>query len=86
MAFITINTVSEFVCFLGALIFLYKDKDPAWRLMILFLLITCITELAGLYMRIVMYKANLPVYNTFLLVEGSFTGYFFYQLYGHYQH
>lgn len=85
MIFITVNTVTELVCFFGALIFLYNDKDPAWRLMILFLLATCVTELTGVYLRKA-HVSNLQVYNVYLLIECGFTSYFFYHLYKNYKH
>ncbi|MFA6085507.1 hypothetical protein [Mucilaginibacter sp.] len=85
MIFITYNTVSAFLCFLAALIFLVKDKDPAWRLLILFLLASCAAEVLGVYMRRVMHT-NLAVYNIYLLVECGFTSYFYYHLYNNYKH
>jgi hypothetical protein len=85
MIFFTANTVSELVCFLGALIFLYKDKDPVWRLMILFLMATCVTEFTGVYLRN-KHISNLAIYNVYLIIECGFTSYFFYHLYKNYAH
>lgn len=81
MIYITINTAAEFVCFLAALIFLFKDKDLAWKLLIPYLLLTCLVEIAGIYIRRVLVMPNFAVYNVFLLFECSVTSYLFYNLY-----
>lgn len=86
MIFITVNTVSEFVCFLAALIFLHKEKETAWRLFIPFLLLTCCTEIAGIYIREFMLKPNHAIYNLYLLFECAFTSYFFFSLYKAYHY
>jgi len=75
---ITLNTASEFICFLVALIFLYRDKSATWRLFIVYLLLTFAAETTGLVIRKVFLTANLPVYNSFVVVECFFTSYFFY--------
>ncbi|GAA3989029.1 hypothetical protein [Mucilaginibacter dorajii] len=81
MMFITINTGGEFICFLAAFIFLIKDKDTAWRLFIPYLLLTCICEAMGVYMRKVAHIPNYNLYNVFLLLECGITSYTFYSLY-----
>jgi len=81
MMFITINTGCEFICFLAALVFLIKDKDTAWKLLIPYLLLTCLVETTGVYMRKVAHVPNYTLYNTFLLLECGITGYMFYSLY-----
>lgn len=85
MIFITINTVCEFVCFLAALIFLSNDKEPAWKLFKAYLLLTCITEVAGIYMSHVAHISNYQLYNVFLLFECGITSYLFYHLYKPYK-
>lgn len=85
MIYITPNTLSEFVCFGVGLIFLYKDKDPAWKLLVLYLFITCVTEVTGIYIRSRWHVSNTPVYNVFILFECSVTSYFFYHIYKPYQ-
>ncbi|MEO7212577.1 hypothetical protein [Mucilaginibacter sp.] len=77
----TLNTVAELICFLVALIFLYRDKSAAWRLLIVYLLLTFAAETTGLVIRKVFLSPNLPVYNTFVVVECFFTSYFFYTLF-----
>lgn len=85
MIFITVNTLSEFICFLAALIFLAKDKDPAWRLFIPYMLLTYLVETGGVYLRLVAHTPNFQLYNAFLLCEFGFTSYFFYHLYKPYK-
>nr|WP_294943265.1 hypothetical protein [uncultured Mucilaginibacter sp.] len=77
---ITLNTAAEFLCFLAALIFLYRDKSAAWRLFMFYLLLTFCTETTGLVMRKVYGMPNLQLYNIFVLAECSFTSIFFYNL------
>jgi hypothetical protein len=81
MMFITINTGCEFICFLAALIFLIKDKSTAWKLFIPYLLLTCLVEMTGVYLRKVAHVPNYALYNAFLLFECGVTGYAFYSLY-----
>ena len=80
-AYITVNTTAEFICFVVALICLYRDKDPVWRCLILFLLATCLVEIGGIYVRKVLHKPNFMLYNIFLVVECLVESYFFYHLY-----
>jgi hypothetical protein len=84
MTYFTFNTIIELACFLAALVFLIKDKDPAWKLVIPYLLITFLVETIGLYLR---QKGipNLPIYNGFLVVECIFNSFFFFHLYKSYQ-
>ncbi|MBD1393346.1 hypothetical protein [Mucilaginibacter glaciei] len=83
MLYITYNTASAFICFLMALVFLFNDKDAAWRLMILFLLASLATEVLGIFMRHAVHS-NLGVYNIYVVIECGFTSFFFYHLYGNY--
>lgn len=76
--FLTLNTLLEFLCFFVALICLRKDADWLWRDQIWFLLITCITELAGIYVKN-FYRVdgnnghpNGWVYNIYLLFQITF--------------
>jgi hypothetical protein len=79
--YITVNTAAEFICFVVSILCLYKDKDPVWRSFILFLLATCLVEVGGIFMRIVLHKPNFMLYNVFLVIESLFESYFFYHLY-----
>jgi len=80
--YFTASTISELICFIFAAICLLKDTSVVWRCMILYLLITCIAEFAGVYVEIKS-RNNQWVYNIFLLFEGGFTilmfGYIFNQ-------
>lgn len=84
LAYITVNTVAEAVCFMVSLVCLYRDKEPAWWLFIPFLLATVLVEIGGIYIRTVMLRPNYAIYNVFLLVECLVQNYFFYYLYRKY--
>ncbi|MBB5395750.1 hypothetical protein [Mucilaginibacter sp. AK015] len=86
MIFVTINTASEFLCFLAAVIFLYREKTLAWKLFIPFLLLTCSVEVAGIYIREFAGVSNYQIYNVYLLFECGFTSYFFFHLYKAYNY
>ncbi|MFA6248808.1 MAG: hypothetical protein WC615_17830 [Mucilaginibacter sp.] len=86
MIFISVSTVSEFLCFLVALLCLYKDKAVAWRLFIPFLLLTCVVEVIGIYVREFVHIPNYAIYNFYILFECVFTSYFFFYLYKAYQY
>jgi uncharacterized membrane protein YfcA len=78
--YITLNTVSEFICLAISILCLYRDKDKVWKSFILFLLLTCLVEIAGIYMRKELYLPNFMIYNIFLVIECAVTNYFFYHL------
>jgi sensor histidine kinase YesM len=86
MIFITVNTVSELLCLLAAIFFLYKEKTTAWRLFIPFLLLTCTVEIAGIYIREFVHTSNYALYNVYVLFECGFTSYFFFYLYKAYHY
>lgn len=68
--------VFEAICFVIALICLVKDVNWAWRSMVLFLLITCITEITGFRIART-HHYNQWVYNIYLVFEASFTSLMF---------
>jgi len=81
MSYFTLTTVVELVCFLFAVICLLKDKSLVWRSMVVYLLLTCITELVGVY--VINHTSphnNQWVYNIFILLEEGFTSLMFYHL------
>jgi predicted PurR-regulated permease PerM len=80
----TFNTALELTCFLAALFFLSKDKDPVWKLFIPYLLITFLVETMGFYMRM-HNMSNFRLYNVFLIVECLFTSFLFFHLYKSYK-
>ena len=70
--YITINIISELICLIFAIICLIKDTNIAWRSMIVYMAITCMTELDGLYVELKTHN-NQWVYNIFLVAEAGFT-------------
>jgi hypothetical protein len=68
--------IVEAICFIIACFCLLKDHDLVWKSMVLFLLITCITEIAGKLLKTA-HLHNQWVYNLFLLFEASFTSLMF---------
>jgi len=77
--YITVNTVSEFLCFVISILCLYRDKDSVWGNFIFFLLLTCLVEIAGIYIRM-RHRPNFMLYNLFLVIECAVLNYFFYHL------
>ncbi|SDT56229.1 hypothetical protein SAMN05216490_4055 [Mucilaginibacter mallensis] len=77
MIFLTFNTITELLCLLAAVLFLSKDKDPAWRLAIIYMALTCLGECTGIYVRRCLHQPNYPVYNTLLLFECAYLSFFF---------
>lgn len=69
MQYLTVNTVAEWICFLTALVCLRGDKDPVWRRFPFYLLIVCLVETGGIYLRTVLQKPNAPLYNIYMLAE-----------------
>jgi hypothetical protein len=80
-AYMTVNTVSEFFCLLISILCLYREKDKVWRNFILLLLLTCLVEIAGIYIRKGLHRPNFMIYNIFLLIECAALNYFFYHLF-----
>jgi len=79
-AYLTINTVPELACLLLAVVFLGRDKDPFWRMLILYLFLTCMVELAGIYIHKVLQRSNMPLYTVFVLFECFAVSSFFFAL------
>lgn len=71
------TTVFEVLCFSFGMVLLWKDKTLFWRLALVFLFITCITEFYGRYLAI-KYHNNLELYNYFYLIEQGFISYSMY--------
>lgn len=86
LPYLTINTVSEILCLITAAICLSKDNSLAWRSMVLFLLITCIIELSGIYIKRLNIEdhkhlhRNEWLYNIFMIFQIYFMIYMFYHL------
>lgn len=74
LRYLTLTIIIELICFTVALICLLKDNNLAWKGMVLYLFITCITELIGVYIvKNTQSQNNQWVYNIFLLFEAGFT-------------
>jgi len=74
--FFTANTISEAICLIIAIICLISDHDLTWRIMIPYLLITCVAEFLGIYIG----RQNHWVYNLFIIFEAGFTNFIFARL------
>lgn len=69
MQYFTVNTVAEWICFLTALVCLRRDKDPVWRRFPFYLLLVCLVETGGIYLRAVLHAPNAPLYNFYMVAE-----------------
>ncbi|MGY3052914.1 hypothetical protein ACVWYG_001110 [Pedobacter sp. UYEF25] len=67
----------EILCFCIGLALLWRDKSLFWRLAIVFLFVTCVTEGFGIYLA-EKYHNNLTLYNYFYLLEQGFISYTMY--------
>lgn len=86
----SVNTNIETAGFIIALICLVNDKNWFWRGMLLYLLITCVTELAGLHIK-KLYLAdtahvhpNIWIYNILLVFQAMFISLMFQHLLSRY--
>src|SRR5579875_33050 len=86
LPYLTINTIAEIGCFLIAVTCLLKDKSLAWRSIVLFLFITCMTELSGIYIKRLNIEDHIHLhrnewlYNIFMIFQIYFMSYMFYYL------
>src|SRR4051812_48289839 len=88
--YITIYIIAELICFISALVCLLNIKALQWRLLIPFMLITCLIEIGAIPLKGV-YKANpIPsnssawMYNILLLLQMGAFAFMFYKLIGKY--
>ena len=75
--YFTITTTIELLCFLVALFCLSKDYVSVWRYFNVFLLLTCITELIGIYLKRNHHLQNAWVYNILMVFEIGFVNLIF---------
>lgn len=86
LLYFTINTTVEMICFLIALFCLMRDTSIAWRSMVVFLFIICITELAGVGIKIhnrsdrTHIYQNVWLYNILLVFQACFISLMFQHL------
>ena len=85
LSYLTANTLMEIICLLFSTLCLSTDKSLVWRSMILYLLITCITELGGIAIGRHSHN-NHWVYNIFIVFEAGFTHLMFVHLFKNYKH
>lgn len=83
LTYLTASTVSEIICFIFAIMCLISDRSIVWRSMTLYLLITCITDISGIYFAR-KYHNNQWIYNIFLVFEICFTNLMFITLFSKY--
>jgi hypothetical protein len=86
LQYFTIYTVAELICFFIAIICLINDKDFNWRMMILFMLVTCMVEMGAIPLKTVYRHNPIPanssawIYNILLLIQISAFSFMFYHL------
>jgi hypothetical protein len=81
--YLTPNTGIEVICLAFAIICLANDSNLVWRSMILYIFITCIAEVSGIYFAVKIHNNNW-VYNIFLLFETSFNNLMFVNIFNRY--
>jgi len=69
--FLSPNIIIEVTCFVIAIAFLHNDVSTTWKSMILFMLVICITEIAGIITKRTI-NGNNWVYNIYLMPEAGF--------------
>ena len=69
LPYITVNTFMEWSCFLAGVVCLRKDKDLVWKLFPIYLLLVCIVETTGIYLRLCHHVSNAFLYNYYLPAE-----------------
>ncbi|MFI5136448.1 MAG: hypothetical protein ACHQIM_01390 [Sphingobacteriales bacterium] len=84
--YFTLNTIVETICFVIAFLCLKKDASLVWRSMVLFLFVTCVIEMSGIYFKR-LYLAdrvhahpNIWLYNILLLFQAGMFNWMFRQL------
>jgi hypothetical protein len=80
LSYLTTSTTAEIICFLFAVICLSKDDSSVWRSMIIFLFITCVAEISGVYFGRKVHD-NQWVYNIFIIFETGFINLMFFLIF-----
>jgi len=75
--YFTFTTTIEILCFFVALLCLKKDNVPMWKYFSFFLLLTCIAELSGIYLKRNHHPYNAWVYNILMVFEFGFVNLMF---------
>jgi hypothetical protein len=86
LSYLTVSTTAELICFFIAFLCLNKDSSGVWKSMILFLFITCLTELLGIHFRKLFLEdrvhahQNVWLYNILLVFQACFISFMFHHL------
>ena len=82
--YLTVNTTIEIVCLLIAFICLLKDDSQIWQGFILYLFVTCVAEILGIYIKKQLHQSNAWVYNMSMIFEAIFVSLMYWILFGRY--
>lgn len=82
--YITFSTAFEIQCFLVAIFCLSRDMELPWRIIPIYLLITCIVEFIGIYLKRE-HQPNQWPYNILLVCHIVFTSFMFSSLLSKYK-
>jgi hypothetical protein len=74
--YFTTNIIADLICLMAACLFLYRDRQAAWRSQIFFLMLTLFVEIFGKTLQIAD-KSNDWVYNFYVIAETCFVLYLF---------
>ncbi|WP_419700292.1 hypothetical protein [Mucilaginibacter sp. NFX135] len=83
LKYLTINTGSELICLLVALVCVTRARQAHWRSMTAYMLLVCIAELAGIYVEYSIpgtYTRNEWIYNLLLIAQAGLINWMFNQL------
>lgn len=69
--YLTINTVVEGACFICSFLWLSREKSRIWKYFSFYLLINCVTELLGIYLKS-NHENNQWPYNIAMIFEAGF--------------
>jgi hypothetical protein len=73
-AYLTPSIISEIICLFFSAVCMLHDRSAVWRWMIVFMLLTCLTEIGGLYIiKNHISNNNNWLYNIYLPIEIIFT-------------
>lgn len=83
--YLSLNTIAEIICFLIAMFCLVQDKSKVWKGFIPYMLLVCITESCGIYLRN-HHTNNYMIYAVYMFFECLMVSCFFYHIYKRYNH
>lgn len=83
LKYFSVNTIAEITCLLIATACLSRDMSRLWRSFILYLLLVCVTESAGIILRN-FHMRNAALYAAFIVFECLMISLFFYHIFKRY--